>query len=95
MLETLRKVMLAAQIKLGKVTANWLPLALMLTALVMLAICVSNCFKLLLLSICRVPTVFKLIPLRVVKKVLLMVTLSALERGPANANDGRAGRASQ
>lgn len=51
MLEMFLKVILAAQIKLGKVTASNLPLALMLSELVILAIWVSNYLKLLLLSI--------------------------------------------
>lgn len=73
------KVKLPAQIKLGKVTANPLPLAAIVQELVMFPTWVLNAVRWGLLSICRVATVFKLIPLRVFKKVLLMVTLCALE----------------
>lgn len=70
--------MLAAQIKLGKLTSKLLPLALMLTDEVILAIWVLKVFSLLLLSIWRVWTVSMLIPSSVLKKVFEMVMLLAL-----------------
>lgn len=95
MLETFLRVMLAAQIKLGNETSNELPLELMLTADVMLATWVLKVLRRLLLSICRVATVPKLIPSRVLKKVLEMVTLVALLTVDAKVRPGRAGRAVQ
>jgi len=87
--------MLAAQIKLGKLTSKLLPLALMLTDEVTLAICVLKVFSLLLLSICRVWTVSMLIPSRVLRKVLEMVMLVALVMVEGKVNCERAGRAVQ
>jgi len=91
--ETFLKVMLAAQIKLGNETSRLLPLELMLTADVMLATWVLKVFKRLLLSICRVATVPKLIPSRVLKKVLEMVTLVAELTVAGKVSEERAGRA--
>lgn len=93
--ETFRKVMLAAQIKLGNETSRELPLELMLTADVTFAIWVLNVFKRLLLSICRVETVSKLIPSRVLKNVLEMVTLVAWLTVAGKVSWERAGRAVQ
>jgi hypothetical protein len=91
--ETFRKVMFAAQIKLGKLTSKLLPLELMLTEEVMLAIWVLKVFSLLLLSISSVATLSKLIPSRVLKNVLEMVTLVAFLMAAESC--GRAGRAVQ
>lgn len=63
-LEIFRRVMLAAQIKLGKLTARELPLALMLTADLTVETWVLKVFIWLLLSICIRVTVSTLIPSR-------------------------------
>jgi hypothetical protein len=90
-----RSVRFAAQIKLGKLTSNAFPLALMVAEEVMLATCVLKVFRRLLLSIWRVWTVFKLIPSRVLKKVLETVTLLALDTVAGKVNCDRAGKAVQ
>jgi len=88
--ETFRKTMLAAQIRLGKLTSRLLPLALIKTDEVMLAIWVLKVFSRLLLSIARAATVSRLIPSRVLKNVLLIVTLFALETVEGNVSESRA-----
>jgi len=93
--ETFLKVMLAAQIKLGNETSRELPLELMLTADVTLETWVLKVFRRLLLSICRVATVSKLIPSRVLKNVLEIVTLVALLTVDGKVSEERAGRAVQ
>lgn len=90
-----RTVRFAAQIKLGKLTSNPFPLALMVAEEVMLATCVLKVFRRLLLSIWRVWTVFRLMPSRVLKKVLETVTLLALDTVAGKVNCERAGRAVQ
>lgn len=92
-LETFRRVMLAAQIKLGKLTAKASPLALMLMAEVTLAIWVLKVFSLLLLSICMRETVSTLIPSRVLRKVFETVMLLAELTVAGKVNKSRAGRA--
>jgi len=91
--ETFLNVMLAAQIKLGNVTAKLLPFALILTIEVMLPTWVSKVFKWLLLSISIVSTVAKLIPERELRKVLLTVKLFAVEMVDGKVRVDRAGRA--
>lgn len=91
--ETFLKVMLAAQIKFGNETSRSLPFEFMLTDWVTLAIWVLKVFNRLLLSIWRTETVSKLIPSRVLKKVLEMVTLVALLTVPGKVSCDKAGRA--
>jgi len=91
--ETFLKVMLEAQIKLGKLTTKSLPLALIRRDDVILATWVLNVFRRLLLSISKVATVSRLIPSSVPKKVLLIVTLCALETVAGNVSEDKAGRA--
>lgn len=91
--ETFRRVMLAAQIKLGNETSRALPFELMLTEEVTLATWVLKVFNRLLLSIWRTETVSKLIPSRVLKKVLETVTLVALLTVAGKVRADKAGRA--
>lgn len=91
--ETFLKVMVVAQIKFGNETSRALPFELMSMEFVTLATWVLKVFNRLLLSICKVATVFKLIPSRVLKKVLEMVTLVALLTTDGKASWDKAGRA--
>lgn len=93
--ETFRNVMLFAQIRLGKLTSKLRPFEAMLTPWVMLPICVLNVRRRLLLLMSSKPTVIKLIPSRVLKKVFVMVTLTALEMKEGKVSWDRAGRAAQ
>lgn len=93
--ETFLNVRSAAQIKLGKLTAKFFPLEAMLALPVMLAICVLNLVRRLLLLMSIVPTVIKLIPSRVLKKVFAMVRLLASERVEGNVSESRAGSDTQ
>jgi hypothetical protein len=93
--ETFRRVMLATQIRLGRLTAKSCPLASMLRVEVMLATCVLSVCRRLLLLTSKVCTVIKLIPSRELKKVLLMVTLSAWETVAGKVRRDRAGNADQ
>lgn len=93
--ETFLRVMLAAQIKFGNETSRLLPFALMLTEEVILATWVLKVFNRLLLSISRTETVPKLMPSRVLKKVLEIVTLVALLTVDGKVSADNAGRATQ
>jgi len=62
---------------------------------VMLAIWAVNVVRRLLLLMFKVPTVIKSIPFRVVKKVLVIVTLFDCVMGPGSVSDERAGSADQ
>lgn len=72
--EIVLSVMLAAQMRLGKATCRSFPLESMLSEEVMLETCVLNCVNLLLLLISRLMTVSKLIPSRLLRKVLVIRT---------------------
>lgn len=93
--ETFRRVMLAAQTRLGKETSKSLPLESMLSDEVMFATWVLKVFRRLLLLMFNVPTVIKLIPSRVLKKVLVITTLVALEIVAGKVREDRAGSADQ
>jgi len=72
--DTLRRVKLAAQMRLGKETSNDFPLESMLIEEDTFATCVLNSFNRLLLLMFRMAAVAKLIPSRVLKKVLVIKT---------------------
>ncbi len=90
--ETFRRVMFAAQIRLGKATCKSCPLESMLTDEVMLATCVLNVFNRLLLLMFNVETLSRLIPSRLLKKVLVINTSVAWEMTAGKVRLDRAGR---
>jgi len=87
--------MLLAQIRLGKLISNNRPLEAMLTLVVMLATCVLKVLRRLLLLMSNNSTVIKLMPSRVLKKVLVMVTCFAWETNEGKVSCDKAGSESQ
>jgi len=92
---TSRKVMLFAQMRLGKLTIKFLLLPAMLRPWLMFATWVSNLRRRGLLLISSNATFFKLIPSRLSMKVLVMTTLSAEEMVCGNVKDPSTGRPDQ
>ena len=90
--ETFRRVMLAAQTRLGKATSKSFPLESIFSEEVMFATWVLNVFSLLLLLMSKELTVIKLIPSRVLKKVLVIKTMLALEITEGKVREDSAGR---
>lgn len=86
-LEMLRKVMLPPVDKLGNSTAKFFPFASMLRRPVMLATWVLKVVRRLLLLMSMLAAVSKLIPSKVLKKVLVMRTLVAflMKEGKVNS----------
>jgi len=94
-LETLRTVILRAEVSFGKVKLRLRPLALIVMPPVEFANWVSIFRRAPLFVISMLPTVIKLIPSRVLKKVLVMVTLFAFEMNEGKVSCDRAGRDDQ
>lgn len=94
-LEALRTVMLAAQIKLGKLTSKSWPLAAMLIRLVTLATWVLKVPRRLLLLMSKVAQVSTSIPSRVLKKVSVIVMDEAVLTVALKASSSSDWRADQ
>jgi len=90
--ETFRRVILAAQTRLGKATSKSFPLESILSEEVMFATWVLNVFNRLLLLMSKEVTVFRLIPSRVLRKVLVIKTMLALEMIAGRVREDRAGK---
>lgn len=83
---------MATQTRLGKATSKSFPLESMLSEEVMFATWVLNVFNRLLLLMSKELTVFKLIPSRVLRNVLVTKTMLALEITAGKVREDRAGR---
>jgi len=93
--ETFLKVALSANSKLGKLTIKPSPLAATLRPAVTFTTSVVKLRRRRLLLTSNNPTLFKLIPSRLVKKVLVMVILPAFVKKAGNVNVDRALRPAQ